>query len=149
VCFRSDRTADDARLTLFLGGSLPAGATLDWQPGKLHRADCNQSIPLSVDVGNVVFDDGAAVGGKKWTATDLRREGDYFYDDRLWQVLLRSPVNPATRYRSIELALNRHIINQGGRGYVTYENLTLRYGAAHIISPSAIAISPTSAAATN
>ena len=30
-----------------------------------------------------------------------------------------------------ELALRRHIIDQSGRGYVTYENLDLRYGAAH------------------
>ncbi len=118
-------------------GSVAMNRPEDWQPiGESVWATApirfdRRPVPLSVDVGNIIFDDGAAVGVKKWTAADLRREGDYFYDDRLWQVLLRSAVNPATRYRSIELALNRHVINQGGRGYVTYENLTLRYGAAH------------------
>ena len=68
---------------------------------------------------------------KQWSEADLRREGDYFYDARSWQVKLRSDGNPATRHRSIELALRQHIIDQSGRGYVTYENLDLRYGAAH------------------
>jgi hypothetical protein len=68
---------------------------------------------------------------KKWGEADLRQDGDYFYDLRSWQVKLRSEGNPATQHRSIELALNRHIINQSGRSYVTYENLDLRYGAAH------------------
>jgi hypothetical protein len=131
VCFPAEQTAEDARLTLFLGGALPAGATLDWQPGKLERVVCNQAIPLSVDVGNIIFDGGPTVGVKKWRDEDLQQEGDYYYDARLWQVRLRSAANPATRYRSIELALRRHVINQGGRSYVTYKNLDLRYGAAH------------------
>jgi hypothetical protein len=129
--FQAVTTADDGRLTLYLGGLLPAGATLDWQPNMLYRAECNQPVPLSVDVGNIIFDHGAAVGVKKWRITDLLQEGDYFYDGQRRQVLLRSAANPASRHRSIELALNRHIINESGRGYVTYENLALRYGAAH------------------
>jgi hypothetical protein len=129
--FQAITTADDGRLTLFLGGALPAGATFDWQPGKLYRAECNQPVALSVDVGNIIFDQGAAVGVKKWSTAYLRQEGDYYYDSRRWQVVLRSAANPATRHRNIELALNRHIINEGGRSFVTYENLALRYGAAH------------------
>jgi hypothetical protein len=129
--FQARHTADDARLTFFLGGSLPAGAVLEFQPGTLVRAECNQPIPLSADVGNIIFDHGAAVGVKKWSADNLLDEGDYFYDGARWNVMLRSKANPATLYRSIELALNRHIISQGGRGHVTYENLALRYGAAH------------------
>jgi hypothetical protein len=131
VDFRATTTASDGRITLFLGGSLPAGATFDWQPDKLYRMQCNQPVPLSVDVGNVIFDHGAAVGAKKWKTADLRQDGDYYYDRHHWQVVLRLAANPTSRYRSIELALNRHIIDQGGRGYVTYENLSLRYGAAH------------------
>ena len=129
--FQAIATASDGRMTLYLGGALPAGATFEWRPGKLYRAECSQPVPLSVDVGNIVFDHGAAVGVKKWSTADLRQEGDYYYDGHRWQVVLRSEANPAARHRSIELALNRHVINQGGRGYVTYENLALRYGAAH------------------
>ena len=68
---------------------------------------------------------------KQWNEAELRRDGDFYYDSRSWQVKLRSEVNPATRHSSIELALRRHIIDQGARSDVTYENLDLRYGAAH------------------
>lgn len=131
IRFRGRQTAEDGRLTFFLGGALPAGATLFLCPEQLTKARCSQPIPLSVDVGNIIFDHGASTGVKKWSEAELRREGDYFYDARNWQVKLRCDGHPASRYRSIELGLNRHIINQGGRGYVTYENLDLRYGAAH------------------
>jgi hypothetical protein len=95
------------------------------------KVKCNQAIPLSADVGNIIFDQGKTTGVKQWNEADLRRDGDYFYDARSWQVKLRSDVNPASRHQSIELALRKHIIDQSERGYVTYENLDLRYGAAH------------------
>ena len=131
IRFHARHTAADARLTLFLGGALPPGSVLLLQPGTLVSATSSQPVPLSVDVGNIIFDHGASTGVKKWGVADLKQEGDYFYDARAWQVTLRSAGNPATRHRSIELALNRHIVNEGGRGHVTYEGLALRYGAAH------------------
>jgi len=131
VVFRASRTADDARITLFLGGALPAGATLGFEPGRLAEVRCNQALPLDVDVGSIIFDHGAATGVKKWTPEDLKQPGDYWYDGQHWRVLLRSEGNPADRHKSIELALRRHIINEGGRHHVTFEGLALRYGAAH------------------
>ncbi|MGE5611876.1 MAG: hypothetical protein ACM359_21700 [Bacillota bacterium] len=131
IPFRAQQTANDARITVYLGGALPAGATLSIQPRALLTARCSQPAPLAVDVGNIIFDQGQSTGFKKWREPDLREEGDYFYDASTLQVKLRSSDNPAKRYHSIELALNKHIIDQGGRGYVTYEDLALRYGAAH------------------
>jgi hypothetical protein len=123
-------------------GSLARDRAEDWQPAgpgiwatapiRSDRREVSADpAPLSVDVGNIILNHGAAVGIKKWSTADLRQEGDYYYDGRRRQVVLRSAANPAARHRSIELALNRHIIDEGGRGYVTYENLALRYGAAH------------------
>ena len=129
--FHARQSATNARLTLFLGGVVPANTTVLLRPERLTPARCNQTIPLSVDVGNIIFDQGKATGVKKWREADLRQEGDYLYDARTWQVRLRSDAPPATRHSSIELALRRHIIDQGGRGYVRYENLDLRNGAAH------------------
>lgn len=137
IRFRASQTATDARLTWFLGGALPANASLSFQPGTLTAVRCNQALPLSVDVGNIIFDDGPATGVKKWSVAELRQPGDYCYDARTWQVLLRSDAHPATRHRRIELALRRHIIDQSHRGHVTYENLALRYGAAHGIGGAA------------
>ena len=131
IRFFAHQSATDVRLTVFLGGALPADTTLLVRPERLTKAWCNQAIPLSADVGNVIFDHGKTTGVKKWTEGELRRDGDYFYDALSWQVKLRSEQHPATRHQSIELALRKHIIDQGGRGYVTYENLDLRYGAAH------------------
>ena len=129
--FFARQSATDARLTVFLGGALPADTTLLLRPERWVQARCNQASPLSVDVGNIIFDHGKTTGVKKWREADLRRDGDYFYDALSWQVKLRSDQHPATRHQSIELALRKPIIDQGGRGYVTYENLDLRYGAAH------------------
>jgi hypothetical protein len=114
-------------------GSVAMDRPEDWQPAGdgIWSTAPVRSEALAVDVGNIIFDHGAATGVKKWSQSDLRQEGDFFYDARARQVKLRSEGNPATRHRSIELALRRHIIDQSGRGYVTYENLALRYGAAH------------------
>lgn len=131
IRFQARQTADDARLTFFLGGSLPPDTELLLKPGPLLKARGNQAIPLSVDVGNLIFDHGKATGVKKWNLASLRQDGDYFYDASAWRVVLRCPTHPAKRHASIELALRKHIVDQGGRGYVTYENLALRYGAAH------------------
>jgi hypothetical protein len=131
VRFMASRTADDGRITIFLGGVLPPGAMLDFQPvsWKLLRRD--SSAELSVDVGNAIFDGGRAVGVKKWRPEDLRQEGDYWYSGDTWQVKLYSQANPAERHKSIELALRRHIVDQSGKSYVVYEGLALHNGAAH------------------
>lgn len=86
---------------------------------------------LTVDVGNIIFDQGKAVGVKKWKPEDLKQPGDYWYDAQTGQVVLYEENNPAELYKSIELALRRHIIDQGHTSYVTYDNLALKYGAAH------------------
>jgi hypothetical protein len=129
--FMCRRTAGDARLTLFLGGVLPDGVEIDFQPGKLITARCSQSQPLSVDVGNLIFDGGPTCGVKRWSEAELRADGDYFYDAGAQRVVLRSPANPATLHHSLELALCRHIVNHGNCSWATFEGLDLRYGAAH------------------
>jgi hypothetical protein len=131
VRFVANRTADDGRITIFLGGALPAGATLDFRPVSWKLLKRDSSAELAVDVGNIIFDGGRAVGVKKWRPEDLRQEGDYWYSGDTWQVKLHSTGNPAERHRSIELALRRHIVDQGGKSYVVYEGLALHNGAAH------------------
>jgi hypothetical protein len=112
VRFAANRTAIDGRITIFLGGALPAGATLDFQPISWKRIQRDSSAELSVDVGNIIFDGGQTVGVKKWRPEDLRQEGDYWYSGDTWQVKLYSKENPGGRYKSIELALRRHIVDQ-------------------------------------
>jgi len=131
VRFKAARTAADGRITIYLGGALPAGATFSFHPVSWNRFRRNSAAELSVDVGNIIFDHGKAVGVKKWKPEDLKQQGDYWYCGDTWQVKLYSTRNPAELYKGIELALRRHIVDQGGKGHVVYENLALHNGAAH------------------
>jgi hypothetical protein len=127
-----------ARLTFFLGRAIPAGCVLELADMCLERVECNQAQPLSVDVGNIIFDGGTRTGWKKWSVADLKAVDDYYYDPSTWRVYLRSDGNPATKARSIELALKRHIIDESNVKFVRYENLDLRYGAAHGIGGTGV-----------
>ncbi len=98
-----------------------------WATGKSTTPDAG----LPVDVGNIIFDGDRAVGVKKWRLEDLRQEGDYWYSADTRQVKLYSKGNPAERYKSIELALRRHIVDQSGKSHIVYEGLALHNGAAH------------------
>jgi hypothetical protein len=131
VILRGGAAGDAASPNLFLGGRLPAGAVFEMEPIGVWAASADREDNLIVDVGNIIFDHGVACGVKKWRVEDLQTPGDYVYLGASQQVLLRSDGNPARRYRSIELALKEHIIAQGGVHDVTYEDLALRYGAAH------------------
>jgi hypothetical protein len=89
------------------------------------------------DVGNIVFDDGKACGVKRWHESDLRRDGDYWYDAGRHLVKLRSAENPAKHYARIECAIREHVLLQLGRSYIVYENLAVKYGGAHGLGAAA------------
>ncbi|MBM3890708.1 MAG: hypothetical protein FJ388_16475, partial [Verrucomicrobia bacterium] len=129
--FKAAQTAKEGRITVYLGGALPAGATFGFQPVSWKRLRCNEAELLSVDVGNIIFDHGKTVGVKKWKPGDLKQQGDYWYDGANWQVKLYSEKNPAEFHKSIELALRRHNVDQGGKSHIVYENLAVSCGAAH------------------
>lgn len=131
VRFKASQTATDGRITIYLGGAMPPESELYFQPVEWKKVESVTPKVLSLDVGNIIFDHGKSVGIKKWKQDDLKRRGDYWYNADTQQVKLYSERNPAELYKSIELALNRNIVNQGGKSYVVYENLALRYGAAH------------------
>jgi len=127
--YEATATADDARLTFFLGGALPEGAT--FYLDTLSLVPCNGSALLPCDVGNIIFDGEASCGVKVWNEGDLDTQGEYWYDEDRHVLKLYSTECPATHYADIECAIRRHIIDQSNRSYVSYENLALKYGAAH------------------
>lgn len=137
-------------------GSAAMNRESDWKPAGAHRwttsplrptdkqrfdakrtiadlalVECAGLDLLPCDVGNIIFDHGAAWGVKKWNPGDLQADRDYWYDPATHRVELYLAENPARRFKSVELALCRHIILQTRRSYVSYENLDVRYGAAH------------------
>lgn len=131
VLYTATTAAKDGRITLFLGGALPAGARFEFEPVAWKQRTYTGAEPLTVDVGNIIFDGGPRCGVKKWSADDLKQPGDYWYSAADGQVRVFWNGNPAAAHTNIELALTRHLINEGGRHHVTYEDLDLRYTAAH------------------
>ena len=104
--------------------------------------------PIGRDVGIVVLDHGAKWGFKKWNNPDwdlpsdpkwrktvgLENDLDYWYDPAGKRVVMRSRGNPGERFKSVELGLTAHIINENDGHDIVYDGLWLRYGAAHGIA---------------
>jgi hypothetical protein len=118
-------------LHINLGDTLPAGAILDLDPVGLWEARLDRDIALPHDVGIVILNHGEKWGVKKWTLEDVKAPYDYWYDEDGKRVFLACEANPAQKFSSVELALTRHIVNEGNCHDVTYDGLAVRYGAAH------------------
>ncbi|MBQ9548468.1 MAG: right-handed parallel beta-helix repeat-containing protein [Bacteroidales bacterium] len=116
--------------------SYDASDPADWTPAGDGLWKC---VRASHDeLSGVIFNHGAdgcafkvdrpeQLGGRDLHFCWLRDEG---------AVYLVSGVNPALRFRSIELGEKRHVINEDGCHDVCYEGLWLRYGGAHGIGGS-------------
>ena len=109
-------------------GSVQRNAQADW-----HDKGGNiwETGDISLDVGNIIFDNEKAVGIKVWDLKDVDRPCRFCYDPDKSVLAMYCEENPAKRYSSIECALTRHIIDETNRSYVTYSDLDLRYGGAH------------------
>ncbi|MGQ9729763.1 MAG: choice-of-anchor Q domain-containing protein [Candidatus Zipacnadales bacterium] len=122
-------SAADARLTFYLGGALPAGAVL--YIDSLSLQECEGTVWLPADVGNIIFDNEASCGVKVWNEEDLVAQDQFWYDEARHVVKMYSVRNPAEQHTAIELAIRDHLINQSNRHHVIYENLAFKYAGAH------------------
>ena len=88
---------------------------------------------FSVDVGCVIFNHGEDWGWKVYKQADVNdlNPHRYLYDRTDKKVYLYSVGDPSTKWTSIELALNQHIVNEGSKHDVVYDGFWVRYGAAH------------------
>lgn len=131
VVLAVEKSADSGHLHLNLGGILPSGAVFEFRPRSLHAVTPRIADPLSVDVGNIIFDHGEICGWRRWSIDELETPYDYYYDAPSKRVYLFCIANPATLHESIECALKRHIVNQSGKTHVVYDGLALKDGADH------------------
>ena len=106
--YRSRKTDPSARLTFFLGKSLPEGASVSFD--SLSFAACDANAALTCDVGNIIFSGEKSCGWKKFKPADLKAQGDYWYDPDTRTVKVYSEKNPAAQYSDIECALRQHIV---------------------------------------
>ena len=110
-------------------GSLDKSASSDWVSEGANI--WSSAISFSVDIGNLIFSNASSVGFKKWVQTDLKKQGDFYYDKTTRKVKLFSTNNPASTYATIECALRTDIITHSNVSYVCFKNLALKYGAGH------------------
>jgi hypothetical protein len=129
VLIRCDTSHDNARFTLSLGGALPVGSEFSFVPLPLCEATV-ETTGIDTDVGNIILD-GNKAGFKKWTHGDLKEQDDFWYDEKTSRIYYYSGENPATKYKNIEAALHQHIVDHTNVQHVIFDDLDIRYGAAH------------------
>jgi hypothetical protein len=118
-------------LHFHLGALVPEGAQVDIEPLGIYEARYTDGEPIPCDVGILIMDHGKAWGVKKWELKQLIKPLDYWYDASTFRLHLKADKNPAELYKSVELALKKHIVDQNRKHDVTYDGLAIRYGAAH------------------
>jgi hypothetical protein len=110
-------------------GSQNKNSSSDWVLVTGNIWKCTTTYPG--DIGNLIFDQEASVGVKKWSQGDLLQPDDFYYNLATGEVMIYSTQNPALQHSSIELAIRRHVVDHSNTSYTTFENLDIRYGAAH------------------
>ena len=102
---------------------------------------------LDCDVGNVIFDGGARCGrmkflepkwtppvwrSKRWVGMNaLTDDLDYFNDVSNGLVVVRSAANPARRFKSVELALGRTVVQFHHGHDIVFDGLHVTRGGMH------------------
>ena len=128
IIFTANQTAQDARLTFYMG-ALPVGAKLEFANFKVEEVEID-ALSLAPDVGNIILD-GKRAAWKRWTIEDLKSQDDFCYERGEGRVWFYSETNPALRYKTLEAAVMRHIVDLSGVTDVVFDGLDLRYGGAH------------------
>jgi len=128
-----------------LGDVMSEGGTFDFRLVGIWRPVLNLACAIPADVGIFICNHGEKWGVKKWSNplwevpaasrwqrhVAMTNDLDYTYNAEERRVYVVSERNPGERFDSIELAMTRHIVQQGGKHDVTYDGLAVRYGAAH------------------
>lgn len=119
----------DGEKPLFLG-SVNRNAVDDWRD---EGGNIWSTRPggFNCDVGNIIFDHEKSCGVKVWEKSNLRSQGQYWYDENSGLVKLYCKGSPAKVYSDIECALRRNVIVLTNRSYIVIDGLAVKYGAAH------------------
>lgn len=133
LVYKANITASDCRITFYFGNIIPDGATFYFDSLSFKELSGYSEL-LSMDVGNIIFNNENYCGIKVWEETDLDKQGEFWYDENNEILKLYSVSNPSFFYSDLELALRQTIIDISFKSYIIFENLDLRYGAVHGIA---------------
>lgn len=111
---------------LFLG-SASTGSFSDWkfQENNIWKT----KVKKSKDVGNIILNSAADLVTKKASIDELVNNNDFYSKKN--KLYYRYTKNPLSEYRSIELAITKHIIFLFDVDYLILENLAVKYGGGH------------------
>jgi len=129
VYFIANTDASDAMLDIFFGANMPDNSVLFLDDISFKEAEITSG--LTMDVGNIIFDEEADFGVKKNSQADLLEQGDFYFDNDTYSLKIYSESNPAEYYSDIECALTQNIINEQDVSYAIYDGLELKYGGGH------------------
>jgi hypothetical protein len=127
ILYDSDRNDDNAAITAFLGVNFKSGMKLYIDSIAFSEVD---NSDIRYDIGNVILDSGQVCGVKVFKKEDLSKQNDFYYDKKNKTIELYSLDNPASLYKYIELALDKHIVDVNYKSYVIIKNLNFKYGGA-------------------
>ena len=121
-----------------LTASVDASHPSDWR--EAGNGLWRLAVDVAEDIGAMWFDGEAAVGFKKDVLADVRDDLDFHTDKATRTTLLKSAANPATRFKSIELARGVHGVSVRGesREGIVFENLHVRGCGFHGFSASGV-----------
>jgi hypothetical protein len=88
----------------------------------------NSNSAFTVDVANLIFNNGASHGVKIMSDTPtLDAQGEFWYDHVNHRIRMYSTSNPATFYSSIECALSNDALYENHAEYIIFQDLDFRY----------------------
>lgn len=129
IMFRASITSesDGCEITFYLGNVIPNGDTL--YIDSFNFKECEEDPEcLSMDVGNVYFNNETTWGVLVWNRSDLNAQGKFWYDVDNDLLEMYSAVNPGNFYSHIELSMDWDMISSVDKSYFICENLDIRYG---------------------
>jgi hypothetical protein len=119
--------SEGCRITFYLGNLIPNGCTLYIDSCSFRECEQDPEY-ITVDVGNIIFNNETSPGILVWNRFDLNAQGKFWYDEDNDLLEIYSTVNPGNYYSHIELCLNMRVIDITNKSYVICDNLDLRYG---------------------
>jgi len=114
-------------------GSIEANDQSGWQKDRVN-VWIYRSPHFTVDVGNIIFNNGSAVGVKVYSDKDVKSDKEYWFDKKNKLIKLYSTKNPASRWSDIECALTLGLLYLENVSNVVAKDLDLRYTAGHAVS---------------
>ncbi|MGI6776609.1 MAG: hypothetical protein ACOX7R_00850 [Acetivibrionales bacterium] len=125
VFYQANRNDPDAEISILLGSEFPKGAVLYISSISFSEVE---NSDIYYDVGNVILNNGKLCGKKVFTPGELKSQNDFYYDSEKKTLMIYSSENPARLYDSIELALDKHIIDINYKSDIVINNIDIKFG---------------------